>query len=146
MAGYFLDRPHTLTVCSVLSTLHVLTLFKKIFYLFLYLFIFRGRGREEESEGETLMCKKNTDLLHAPQLGTGPATQACALIRNQTSNLSLCETMPNPEPHWSGCVSSFDPYSSPDVVTSISSTLQGNAAQDLASLPKVTELIGGKGK
>ena len=36
-----------------------------------------------------------------PQLGAWPTTQACALTRNRTSNLSVCRTMPNPLSHTS---------------------------------------------
>ena len=51
----------------------------------IYLFIFRERGRG----GETLMCKRYIDQLPFthPQLGIWPATQACALTGNQTSDL-----------------------------------------------------------
>ena len=44
------------------------------------------------------MCERNIHWLPLarPQLGTGPATQACALTRNQTHNLSVCGRMPNP--------------------------------------------------
>ena len=54
---------------------------KKIFLRF-YLFTFRERGREGESEGE-----KHAWLpLTWPQPGTWPATQACALTRNQSDD------------------------------------------------------------
>ena len=52
-----------------------------------HLFIFK----EKEGEGErreTLIGY----LMHKPQLGAGPATQAFALIGNRTGDLSLCET------------------------------------------------------
>ena len=54
-------------------------LFKKIFYLFLE----RGKGKEKERE-------RNINVwlpLARPSLGSWPATQACALTRNQTSDL-----------------------------------------------------------
>ena len=42
-------------------------------------------------------------LSHAPWLGTKPATQACGLTRNRTSNFLLCRTvLQSTEPHWSG--------------------------------------------
>ena len=55
---------------------------------FIHLFLERAEGREKERE-------KNIDVLEThpsfvpscPQLGTQPATQACALTGNQTSNL-----------------------------------------------------------
>ena len=47
------------------------------------------------------MCERDiapspltSPLDHSP--GTWPATQACALTRSRTSNLSVCEMMPNP--------------------------------------------------
>ena len=36
---------------------------------------------------------------YAPQPGTKPATQACALTRDWTGDLSLCGTMPSPLSH-----------------------------------------------
>ena len=64
-------------------------------FFFKILFIFRGRGRERERGRETLIgC-----LLHTPQLGTGPATQACALTGNRTSDLLLCGTVLNQLSH-----------------------------------------------
>ena len=44
----------------------------------IYLFIIRERGREGEKEGEKYQCC----LSQAPQLGSWPSTQACALTRN----------------------------------------------------------------
>ena len=55
-----------------------------IFTFFLkILFIFIGKGREGERERMKHPCGC---LLH-PLLGTWPATQACALTGNQTSNI-----------------------------------------------------------
>ena len=65
-------------------------------------YLFRERGREGEREGEKHRCERETYigcLSYAPQPGTKPATQACALIENQTSDLSLCGTMPNQLSH-----------------------------------------------
>ena len=54
------------------------------FFLRFYLFIFReGGGRERIS----ISC-----LLYVPHLGTKPTTQACTLIKNQTSNLSVASS------------------------------------------------------
>ena len=52
-----------------------------------------GRKRWRETE----MCERNIDGLPlvCPQLGTWPATQACALTRNQTSDFLLHRMMPN---------------------------------------------------
>ena len=49
-------------------------------------------GREGEREGEKYEISR---LSYTPQPGTEPATQACALTRNWTGDLSLCRTMPN---------------------------------------------------
>ena len=59
--------------------------FKKIFFKRSYLFIFR-EGRKEEKERE-----RNTDWLPltGPQVGTLPATQACALTGNLIGDLSV---------------------------------------------------------
>ena len=75
-----------------------------IFFFFkrFYLFIFRERGREKEREGEKYLCERETwigCLTYAPQPGTKPTNPACALTRNQTSDLSLCGTMPNQLSH-----------------------------------------------
>ena len=67
-----------------------------IFFKRFYLFIFRERGREREREGEKHRCKRETSigcLSYAPQPGTDPATQACALTRNETRDFLLCGTM-----------------------------------------------------
>ena len=47
--------------------------------------------------------ERNIDLLPLahPQLGTWPATQACALTGNQTSNLLVLELVLNPLSHTS---------------------------------------------
>ena len=64
-----------------------------VIYLITYLFIFknlflqRGEGTER---GEEHWCERETSiscLLHTPQLGIEPATQACTLTRNQTFTL-----------------------------------------------------------
>ena len=49
------------------------------------------------------MCERNIDLLPLahPQLGTWPATQACALTRNQTGDLSVCRPALNQLSHTS---------------------------------------------
>ena len=53
----------------------------------------RKRGRE----GEKHRCERETPnscLLPTPLPGTKPATQACALTRNWTGNLSVCRMTP----------------------------------------------------
>ena len=65
------------------------------FYLFLEI--------ENGKERETLMRKRNIDglpLAH-PQMGTWPATQACALTGNRTSDPLLCSLVLNSLSHTS---------------------------------------------
>ena len=66
---------------------------KKIFFKdFIYLFLERGEGREKDR-------KRNISVwwpLTWPQLGTWPATQACALTGNQTDDLLVHRPMFNP--------------------------------------------------
>ena len=53
-----------------------------------------GKEEKHRCEKETPTCC----LLYSPRPGTEPASQACALTRNQTGNLSgdllLCKKMP----------------------------------------------------
>ena len=71
---------------------------------FIYLFIQRGQGRAKERERNInvwlpLMC---------PLLGIWPATQACALTGNQTSDHLVCWLALNPLSHTSkGFVHNF---------------------------------------
>ncbi|KAF6094938.1 hypothetical protein HJG60_012001 [Phyllostomus discolor] len=56
--------------------------------LFIYLVLERGERREKgEKHPRVLLCM--------PQLRTESATQACALTRNQTSDLLVCGMEPN---------------------------------------------------
>ena len=74
------------------------------FFKGFYLFIFRKKGREgKEKERERKICKRNVDWLSLthPQLGTWPATQACAPTRNETCDLPVCRPEPNPLSHTS---------------------------------------------
>ena len=66
---------------------------------FIYLFPDRGEGKEKEKERE-----RNISVwlpLACPLLGTWPATQACSLTGNQTSNHLGCRPAPNPLSHTS---------------------------------------------
>ena len=58
---------------------------------------------EGERGRETLMCERNIDCfpLAHPQLRTWPTTQACALTRNQTSDLSVHRLALDPLSHTS---------------------------------------------
>ena len=62
------------------------------------------RGREGEREGKKHRCERETAigyLLHSLQLGTKPATQAWALMRNRTCDLLVCGMTPNTLSHTS---------------------------------------------
>ena len=61
------------------------------FFKRFYLFLERGEGREKEREGNIYQLP----LAHT----LTPATQACAQIRNRTSDLLLCGTTPNQLSH-----------------------------------------------
>ena len=62
--------------------------------LFIYLFIDRREGREKERKRNNVWLP----LMH-PQLGTWPATQACALTGNRTSDPLLLRLVLNPLNH-----------------------------------------------
>ena len=55
-----------------------------LFVLDFYLLIFRGERKDKERERLPLTW---------PPLGTWPATEACALTGNQTSNPLVCRSM-----------------------------------------------------
>ena len=57
--------------------------FLSFFFFFLIFPLFLERGRKGEREGEKHQC---VVVSWAPPLGTWPATQACALTRNRTTN------------------------------------------------------------
>ena len=75
---------------------HFLNILK--FYVFIYLFLERGEGREQRRR-ETSMCGWLPLACH--QLGTWPATQACALTGNQTSDPLVHRLALNPLSHTS---------------------------------------------
>ena len=64
-------------------------------FLRFYLFIFRERGREGKRGRQTYIYQLP---LTRPLLATWPATQACALTGNRTSDLSQSSTQ-STEPH-----------------------------------------------
>ena len=63
--------------------------------IFIYLF-FRERGREKERQGEKHRGEKyrSVAFLHVLLPGTERATQACALIGDQTGNPSFAVCCP----------------------------------------------------
>ena len=72
------------------------------FFLILFIYIFRERGRKGEREGKKHQRERKTlisCLSYIPWLGNKPTTQACALTKNRTGNLSLCRTIPNQLSH-----------------------------------------------
>ena len=74
------------------------------FFLNILFIIFR-EGREGRREGErgreSSMCERyiNQLSLTHPQLGMGPATQACALTGNRTADLSVHRLALSPLSH-----------------------------------------------
>ena len=61
------------------------SIYQEVFFLKILLNYFRERGKEKEREGKKHRCLRETSiscLLHVPQPGTMPTTQACALTRN----------------------------------------------------------------
>ena len=102
-----LSKPGNLTM-----TQHCF-LFQKSFISF---FCFREWEMEEEWEGKKHQCERETSIgcLQPMPQGTTPATQACALPRNWTSDFSDHRTMPNRLSHtgWcQHCFLKFIPYS-----------------------------------
>ena len=76
-----------LTATVLLTNPHICPFFFKDF---IYLFLGKGEGRKKQRETNINVRL----LLGCPLPGTLPATQACALTRNQTSNpLALRPTL-----------------------------------------------------
>ena len=85
---------------GILFFLMSLSIGYPFFFFWKILFIFRERGRE----GEKQQCEIERligCLLHTPWPGTEPATQACAMTGNWTSDLYLCGKMPDQLSHTS---------------------------------------------
>ena len=73
-----------------------------VFKDFIYLFFLEGREGEREGDTNIDVREKHNWLpLAHPQLGTWPATPACALTRIGTSDLSVHRWILNPQSHTS---------------------------------------------
>ena len=95
---------------------HFLSFFLKDF---IYLFLERREGREKKRE-------RNINVwlpLKCPQVGTWPATQACALTGNQTGNPLVHSPVLNPLSHTSQGLLSF------------------SSSKKWSYLPKVTQTV-----
>ena len=69
---------------------------------YIYLFLEKGEGREKERERNIDMWEIHWLVAsHTAQMGTWPATQACTLTGNRTSNLSVCRQPLSPLSHTS---------------------------------------------
>ena len=67
------------------------------FFFKIFLFLERGEGREKERERNISVWEKHQLVASCtPQPGTWPTTQASALTGNQSGDLSVCRTSPNP--------------------------------------------------
>ena len=69
------------------------SLFFSFFKYLIYLFLERGEGRERERERNISVQEIHRSCM--PPSGTWPATQACTLTGNWTSDLLLCRKVPN---------------------------------------------------
>ena len=74
----------------------VSTLFLKEF---IYLILEREGGKEKDREKHQCAGEHQSVASCTPQPQPWPATQACALTGNQTSDLLVCRTMPSPLSH-----------------------------------------------
>ena len=91
---------------SSFAFLFACTFFLFLKPLFIYLFLEQGEGREKDRERSISVWEKHWPVAsHTPPMGTWPATWACVLTRNRTSELCLCGTTPSPLSHSSrGCL------------------------------------------
>ena len=78
------------------TAIRYLSILYFIFKDFIYLFLERGEGREKERERNI-----NVWVPFATPTGTWPATQACSLTGNQTSDLLVHRPALNPLSHTS---------------------------------------------
>ena len=88
----FLAFPYRFTTWVCMPKQYSFTCLFWTFYLFVCLFLESGKGREKES-------KRNINVwlpLMCCPLGTWPATQACALTGNRTSDPLFCRPVLSP--------------------------------------------------
>ena len=80
----------------------IMTLSFVLFNDFIYLILERGERREKERERNINLRDTSISCLsYAPKLGTWPATQACVLTGNWTSDLLVHKPVLNPLSHTS---------------------------------------------
>ena len=96
---YFLMITFRLVIHRILHERYILRYTHAFFKKkdFIYLFLERGKKKEKERE-EKHCCEGETSagcLLSTIWKGTEPATQACALTRNQTGDPSLYRMSPS---------------------------------------------------
>ena len=103
---FFLLFLHFVSVCYVKIQAFSKCLWCLVFIFFKILFIyFRERGRVGEREGEKHQC---VVACHTTPLRTWPATQACALTGNRTSDPLFSSLALNPLSHTKhGCALFF---------------------------------------
>ena len=93
------------SLAPCVSILNVCRVNDRFFFKdFIYLFLERGEGKEKETEGNINVWLP----LACPLLGTWPATQACALTGNQTSDPLIHRPAFNPLSHISQVNDGFD--------------------------------------
>lgn len=82
--------------------LDILFLFKKVFFKYIIYLFGEKEGRKKEEEKHP--CERETPISsfsHAPQPGTGPPAQPCALTGNGTRDPLLCGMIPDQFSHTS---------------------------------------------
>lgn len=72
-----------------------------VFFFEILVVYFSGEGEGGRERERNTMCERNV-ASHTPPPETWPPTQACALTRNRTQDLSVRRPAPNPESHQAG--------------------------------------------
>ena len=104
---------HQLSHCIFLNLIDGLKSLPFLFYFFLnilFIYFYREEKGGRKRGRETSVCERHIDLLPltCPQLGTWPATQACALTGNRTCDLMVHNPALGPLSHTSqGKISSL---------------------------------------